>query len=71
MSSVATQAQTNIVRAEYFINEDPGFGLAIPIDIGPGTTPSIDVNFTAVTDTLSPGYHSIYIRTLDELGVWG
>ena len=53
------QAQTNIVKAEYFINEDPGFGLGIPIDIGAGTSPSFDVNFSAVTDNLSSGYHSV------------
>lgn len=70
VSANSAQAQTNIVRAEYFINEDPGFGLGIPINIGAGTTPSFEVNFNAATDTLSPGYHSVYIRSQDELGVW-
>lgn len=70
LSAIGSQAQTNIVRAEYFINEDPGFGLGIPIDIGAGTAPTFDVTFNAVTDTLSPGYHSIYTRSQDELGIW-
>ena len=70
LSTISARAQTNIVRAEYFINEDPGFGLGVPIDIGTGTTPTFDVNFVAETDTLSPGYHFIYVRSQDELGVW-
>jgi PKD repeat protein len=68
LSFINVQAQPDIVKAEYFINEDPGFGLGIPITITNGQT--IDVNFNATTDTLSSGYHSIYIRTQDALGVW-
>ena len=60
--------QTDIVYAEYFINDDPGFGNGIPLTI---TDPqNIDISFNATTDTLSSGYHRIYIRTKDANQVW-
>lgn len=70
MSQGATLlAQVNIVKVEYYIDHDPGFGLAIDVPIVPGT--EVDHNFIAITDTLSEGYHTLYVRAKNENGLWG
>ena len=59
-----------VVAAEYFIDSDPGAGNGTSIGVGAaGNT----VNFTAVIPTVSltPGFHTLAIRTLDGSGVWG
>jgi len=59
----------NINKAEYFIDTDPGFGLAIPI---PVTTPAKDVSlsFPVNTSGLSHGFHIIVLRARDTNGRW-
>ena len=59
----------NINKAEYFIDTDPGFGLAIPI---PVTTPAKDVSlsFPVNTSGLSHGFHMIVLRARDSNGHW-
>ncbi|TAD82827.1 MAG: T9SS C-terminal target domain-containing protein [Bacteroidetes bacterium] len=59
----------NLVRAEYFINSDPGLGNAIPIAVAaqPNVTDqAILVNLNA----LGPGFYQLGIRTLDASGRW-
>ncbi|WP_412986292.1 T9SS type A sorting domain-containing protein [Pontimicrobium sp. IMCC45349] len=57
-----------IVSAEYFFNTDPGFGN--------GITLSVNANSGNVTQSYSiplgslTGFNSLYIRTLDDLGIW-
>lgn len=59
-----------IDRAEYFIDADPGCGFGTPLSIG---TSGNAVNFsTAIsTSSLSPGFHSLVIRTRTDNGRWG
>lgn len=57
-----------IVAAEYFINEDPGFGQATPIAVVPGS--NITLLFDIGLPVLSPGTHRICIRTKDEFNRW-
>ena len=59
----------NIVGAEYFIDTDPGVGNAIPIATGtPDDTVSI---ITSIPTTgVTPGFHRMYIRAFNDLGVW-
>ena len=66
---LASEAKTSIVNGEYFIDTDPGFGMATPITI---TSPDSIIlqNFSAVTTGLSEGYHKLYGRFLDNLGKW-
>ncbi len=66
---LASEAKTTIVSGEYFIDTDPGFGMALPITI---TTPDSIIlqNFSAVASTLSEGYHKLYGRFEDNLGRW-
>jgi len=58
-----------IYKAEYFIDSDPGFGLATPIPI---TTPANDVSlsFDVNTSELAQGFHMMILRARDNLGHW-
>jgi len=60
---------TALVAAEYFIDEDPGFGLGTSIDIG---TPAalLDLEFDVDPGGLSFDAHRLYIRVKDDLGYW-
>ncbi|NBC58612.1 MAG: hypothetical protein GVY05_10080, partial [Bacteroidetes bacterium] len=62
-------ASTNIIAAEYFIDDDPGFGLANSIAI----TPDLDVSLSNISldiDGLSLGTHTIFLRTQNNDGEW-
>ena len=50
----------NITRAEYFIDNDPGFGNASAIAVTPGTdiTSSFQINLSAQTT----GFHNLFVR---------
>ncbi len=62
-------APGNIVYAEYFINNDPGFGDGIPITITPGTNLS-DVPFEVDLSSLADNeFHTLFLRTLDDWSV--
>jgi hypothetical protein len=65
----AGNSQSDIVRAEYFFDIDPGFGNGTPVPITPG--PAINLTFNANTGSLSPGYHKLYLRAQDSEGEWG
>ena len=65
----ATAPLQNIVRLEYFVDTDPGFGSGTPVSV----TPSTDIsNFTFPIDmsNVSIGNHKIYVRALDAGGRW-
>jgi hypothetical protein len=66
---LASEAKTSIVKGEYFIDTDPGFGMGMPITI---TSPDSILlqNFSAVATGLSEGYHKLYGRFEDNLGRW-
>jgi hypothetical protein len=64
----ATVAAPILVAAEYFVNNDPGFGNATAITVTPGD--SIDFSGPlAITDT-AQGFDSLYIRVKNLSGVW-
>lgn len=65
----ANPVVANIVKIEYFIDTDPGFGNGKPIAI----TSSTDVSASNVAidlSGLSNGVHRIYFRTQDANGSW-
>jgi hypothetical protein len=64
----SVSAETNITRLEYFIDDDPGVGAAIPVSVG---TPdrNVTAHFT-VSDALSEGLHTLYLRARNEEGNW-
>jgi hypothetical protein len=60
---------SNLVKAEYFIDTDPGHGLATNIPI---TADSIVNNQSVLVpvSTLSAGVHRIFLRTQNAMGQW-
>jgi hypothetical protein len=62
---VAPAAAGNIQQLEYFIDTDPGFGLATPVTY----TPATDVTVSFPVNGLSAGNHVFYIRSRQN--PWG
>jgi len=65
----ALSASDTIVRIEYFVDVDPGFGLATNIPISQDTL--IEIDFTALLAGASPGIHIIGIRAMNGESQWG
>src|SRR5688572_26454425 len=67
--SINTVFSQNIIKAEYFLDADPGPGNGTAV---PGFTAGDIVNFpvTVPTSNLISGFHSLNIRVADENGVW-
>lgn len=65
---VAT-AQISIQQMEYFIDIDPGIGMATPISITSSES-NITVSDILSTENLPSGFHRIFIRIQDSNGVW-
>ncbi|MBO9565673.1 MAG: carboxypeptidase regulatory-like domain-containing protein [Niastella sp.] len=60
---------SNIVKLEYFVDTDPGFGKGTNVPV----TPGIDLNnisFTLNMDNISIGNHKLYLRAIDARGSW-
>ena len=58
-----------VIRGEYFFDTDPGIGNGTNISV---TTPadSVEINFTASVSSLTKGLHNLYVRMLNDSGVW-
>jgi hypothetical protein len=61
-------ADRNITAVEYFLNDDPGYGLAKQVTFIPNN--SIDQLFVVDLDTLNSGFHAIFVRVRDAAGYW-
>jgi hypothetical protein len=59
-----------MVRAEYFIDEDPGHGLGKQVNFTPATSINSASFNIALLDTLADGIHRLTIRTQDNSGKW-
>lgn len=59
----------SIVRAEYFIDQDPGFGNASVIPVTPGLNKT-DVPVAVPVGELAAGVHTLYIRGAADDGKW-
>jgi len=67
--TVSSSEGRNVITAiEYFFDVDPGYGNGQNLSINTGM--DVDVLVPIVTNLLSPGMHSIHIRTLDDRGQW-
>ncbi len=60
-------AQT-VAAMEYFVDNDPGVGLATSISIIQGAT--VDTNFEIETTSLLKGFHTLFIRARNDTS-WG
>ncbi|MES2774973.1 MAG: hypothetical protein V4722_12355 [Bacteroidota bacterium] len=59
----------NITKAEYYFDNDPGFGLANNIPVTAGADIQ-DINFDAAIGALSVGIHILSVRSRDAIGKW-
>jgi len=68
LCSTVSFGQNEITEAEYYIDQDPGFGNATPIDLAAGENISdlIDANFS----DLNPGVYFAYVRVKDQNDMW-
>ncbi|MBN2698491.1 MAG: T9SS type A sorting domain-containing protein [Bacteroidales bacterium] len=57
-----------VTGAEYFLDEDPGYGKGTPIAMTSGS--SIETILTIPPDALEPGLHNLYLRVKDSNGAW-
>jgi hypothetical protein len=60
----------NIVKAEYFLNTDPGFGNGVNISITAGQIDLTNINFTIPSASMTAGTDYLFVRTKNEAGVW-
>lgn len=67
--SLQAYNQSNIIRVEYYIDTDPGFGNATAVSITPGTDLS-DIELDVNTGILTEGVHVLGLRAQDEAGNW-
>lgn len=63
------QNPPNIRRIEYFIDNDPGYGMGHPVPFAPGTE-LIDVNVDVPLTGIDPGFHRLYLRASNTNHVW-
>ena len=59
----------NIVKAEYFFNNDPGLGNGTDIPIVPGIQIA-GISFNADINSLGKGFHNLYCRVKNSEGHW-
>ncbi len=64
----APSSQSQITKAEYFIDNDPGIGAATPITLTSAAT--IDITQGIGTSSLASGIHVLYVRAKNSLGKW-
>ncbi|WP_114781788.1 LamG-like jellyroll fold domain-containing protein [Botryobacter ruber] len=69
ISQVEGAARKNIVKGEYYVDTDPGFGKGtnIPLTAAPDLT---NLAFTLDMNQVSVGNHKLYIRFKNEQGLW-
>ena len=65
----ADTLKANLAKAEYFIDTDPGMGNGKSITL-PASTSAENIAFSIDMASFSNGFHSIYVRTLDDKGTW-
>ncbi|MDO7877299.1 FG-GAP-like repeat-containing protein [Hymenobacter sp. ASUV-10] len=65
----AAQALAEVNKVEYFIDTDPGFGLATDVPVTAATDIS-NLSLSVSVGSLSTGFHSIGYRSRDANGQW-
>lgn len=65
-----TQSFENIVRLEYFIDFDPGYGNGLPITAQTGTSIN-NLSVLASLTNIPEGQHRIFVRAKYSNGTWG
>lgn len=65
---IYTNAQTQIVEVEYFLDVDPGPGNATAVAFAPDD--SVDLTFNVSVAGLPAGFHFLVVRAKDSDGNW-
>ncbi|MEE4175994.1 MAG: T9SS type A sorting domain-containing protein [Bacteroides sp.] len=65
----AAQIPSLLTRAEYFFDEDPGYGQGIPLDLPPGDQAVLSLALPL--EILEDGIHTLFVRARDDKGSWG
>lgn len=68
IAGFCSQAQNEIIEAEFYLDQDPGFGNATPIDLT--SAENISEVFSASLDDLDAGPYFAYVRVKDENNMW-
>lgn len=71
-SFIVTKVETslpNIIAAEYFIDEDKGFGQNTVIDVN-GAATMDTISFNVNLEGISPGIHLLHVRAKDANNHW-
>ena len=66
--AIVTQPLANIIGAEYYIDNDPGFGNGVPVPISP--VPNVSFNIAPNIGALSTGLHHLFVRIKNADGKW-
>jgi len=69
-SAAGGVTQPNIVRVEYYIDKDPGYGKATAITFKPGNDIET-LPFLIDMTKIGKGKHVVGVRSMDEKGAWG
>ncbi|MBC7448563.1 MAG: T9SS type A sorting domain-containing protein [Hymenobacteraceae bacterium] len=59
----------NLTLAEYYIDIDPGYGLATRVNL-PTPGPSVEHTFVADLSAVSNGIHTLFVRVRTAAGAW-
>lgn len=70
MVNIPPSEKLNIQELEYFIDDDPGYGNAIQLDL-PSPGLEIEIDFNISMSGLSDGDHVIYLRAKNAANQWG
>ena len=68
LSNLLLAQVPNITNVEYYIDTDPGYGLATNVSVTPGT--NLDVSFIPDMSALNDGIHLLFIRGKDANNNW-
>ena len=58
----------NITNVEYFIDTDPGYGLATNVSVSPAT--NLDIRINPDVSSLTDGIHLLFLRGKDSANNW-
>lgn len=68
MVFIKSLSTTSIVAAEYYFDNDPGFGSGNSLTISSGST--INVSPSISTSNINEGIHQLRVRVKDSRGIW-
>jgi hypothetical protein len=72
LTSTASDAASNISRAEWFRGTDPGYGNGTAMSAADGTFDSLNEGLSATVSISgwAPGNHIVFVRAMDTAGNW-